>query len=221
MSYSFATKIGTSATEVADFLRREVTIGRLAPGTALRQEELAAQLGVSRIPVREALSRLEAEGLIVIQPNRGAFVTELSVGDIGEIFELRLYLESQALRRAVLKHTPRTLRQLENIQQELDTEDLPDRWLELDEAFHDALYAPSERRHTLAQIRSLRALVKRYYISLLSPATNREAWNEHHQSILKAVARARAKDAVHFLEEHLQDTSKLVAMFLTVKDTQP
>ncbi len=214
MSYASATKTGTSATEVADSLRKEITSGRLAPGTALRQDDLATQLGVSRIPIREALSRLEAEGLIVIHPNRGAFVSELSAGEIEEIFELRLYFESQALRHAMPKHTPRTLRHLQNIQRELDTEDIPEQWLELDEAFHDGLFAPCERRHTLAQIRSLRVLVKRYYVSLLSPDSNREEWNEHHRSILNAVERSDTEDAVHFLQEHLLKTSKLVTMLL-------
>lgn len=213
-------KAATSATEVADFLRREITAGRLAPGAAIRQEELAAQLGLSRIPIREAFSRLEAEGLVVVRPNRGAFVSELSAGEIEEIFELRVYLEVEALRHAVPKHTSRTLRQLDNLQRELATEDLPDRWLELDEAFHDGLYVPSGRRHTLVQIGHLRTLVKRYYISLMSPSANREDWNQHHRSILQAVGRQSTTDAVHFLQKHLRETSVLTLEQLTAKHSQ-
>jgi DNA-binding GntR family transcriptional regulator len=81
-------------------LRRRLTDGTYPPGSHLREEELAAQLGVSRTPVREALRRLDAEGWLRVVPNQGAFATEWSVRDIEEIFDLRALLESHAAERA-------------------------------------------------------------------------------------------------------------------------
>lgn len=81
-------------------LRRRLTDGTYPQGSHLREEELAAQLGVSRTPVREALRRLDAEGWLRVVPNQGAFATEWSVRDIEEIFDLRALLESHAAERA-------------------------------------------------------------------------------------------------------------------------
>src|SRR5215510_2814010 len=91
----------TTADSVAAALRTALHQGRWSPGTALRQEELAAEFGVSRIPVREALNKLQAEGLVVVEPNRGAFVASLSVADVHEVFDLRVLLECDALRHAI------------------------------------------------------------------------------------------------------------------------
>src|SRR5690349_4787840 len=108
MRRSAATTVDT----VANGLRAALQAGRWRPGDALRQEELAAEFGVSRIPVREALSRLQSEGLLVVEPNRGAFVPALTPADVTEIFDLRVLLETDALRRAVPGHTARSLRHL-------------------------------------------------------------------------------------------------------------
>jgi DNA-binding GntR family transcriptional regulator len=104
--------LSTTVDTVAGALRDGLRAGRWKPGDALRQEELAAEFGVSRIPVREALGRLQAEGLLVVEPNRGAFVPVLDAGEVSEIFDLRVLLETDALRRAVPAHTPRSLRRL-------------------------------------------------------------------------------------------------------------
>jgi DNA-binding GntR family transcriptional regulator len=93
--------------------------------------------------VREALNSLQAEGLVQIEPNRGAFVTTLSAAELHELFDLRVLLETDVLRRAVPLHSERSLRKLEAIQHELDGETVPLEWLRLDRAFHDELYACS------------------------------------------------------------------------------
>src|SRR5690242_14507051 len=78
---------------IADALREEIQRGTPGPGEALRQEEVAARFSVSRIPVREALRQLEAEGLVVVYPNRGAYVAQLSAQELREITDLRVLLE--------------------------------------------------------------------------------------------------------------------------------
>src|SRR2546427_13052427 len=86
---------------VADKLRDQIIRGEIAEGTQLRQDAIATQYQVSRIPVREALRQLEAEGLITIVPNRGAVVPALSPDDIEELFSIRSLLEPEVLKRSI------------------------------------------------------------------------------------------------------------------------
>ena len=196
----------TTADSVAAALRSALHRGRWEAGAALRQEELAAEFGVSRIPVREALSKLQAEGLVVVEPNRGAFVASLSAADVREVFDLRVLLECDALRHAIPAHTPRTLRQLHALQAELDAEDDANLWLATDAAFHEVLYAPSQRGKTLEMIALLRASVTRLYRAHLSPNTRRKGWRDEHHALLKAVAAGHVKRAVAALTRHLRET---------------
>lgn len=96
----------STADVLAARLRDEIADGTLVPGQALRQEELAARLGVSRSPLREALRQLQAQGLIVYEPNRGAVVSALTPDDIRQIYEIRRLLEPAVLRLAIPKLTP-------------------------------------------------------------------------------------------------------------------
>jgi DNA-binding GntR family transcriptional regulator len=196
----------TTADAVAAALRNALHSGRWAPGAALRQEELASEFGVSRIPVREALSKLQAEGLVVVEPNRGAFVARLTAAEVDEVFDLRVLLECDALRHATPQHTPRTLRQLHALQAELDAEHDPDQWLATDAAFHQVLYAPSGRNKTLEMIAALRASVTRLYRAHLSPNSRRKGWRDEHHAVLKAVTAGQVDKAVAALTRHLRAT---------------
>ena len=199
-------KSATTADTVAAALRGALHQGRWAPGAPLRQEELAAEFGVSRIPVREALGKLQAEGLVVVEPNRGAFVARLGEADVHEIFDLRVLLECDVLRHAIPAHTARTLRQLQALQAELDAEHDSGLWLATDAAFHEVLYAPSGRTRTLEMIAVLRASVTRLYRAHLSPNTRRKGWRDEHHALLKAVAAGHVERAVAALTRHLRET---------------
>lgn len=95
--------------QTIDRLRRRIVAGTLLPGDRLGEAELAAELGVSRTPVREALRTLAAQGLVEVLPNRGARVTAWTPEDLSEVYELRIVLESHAARRAATTATPATL----------------------------------------------------------------------------------------------------------------
>jgi GntR family transcriptional regulator of gluconate operon len=84
-------------------MRRDIVLGALAPGTHLKEPVLAQRFGVSRLPVREALAQLEREGLVRVEPRRGAFVIGIDEGDIADIYECRFVLEAQAVRRAATR----------------------------------------------------------------------------------------------------------------------
>jgi DNA-binding GntR family transcriptional regulator len=204
----------TTADAVADALRQTIRDGGYAPGAAIRQEEVAARYGVSRLPVRDALARLEAEGLLVIHPNRGAFVASPNPEEVREAFDLRVLLETDALRRAVPRFTAAALRGVEAVQRELDVETDRARWLQLDGDFHAALYAPSGRARTMELIERLRAVVNLYYHRTFAPNEYREHWGREHHAILRAVRAADADGACADLASHLGHTADLVIAHL-------
>jgi len=202
-------KPATTADSVAAALRSALHQGRWPAGAPLRQEDLAGEFGVSRIPVREALNKLQAEGLVVVEPHRGAFVASLSEADVHEVFDLRVLLESDALRHAIPAHSARSLRQLQALQAELDAEDDHALWLATDAAFHQVLYAPSGRTRTLEMIATLRACVTPLYRAHLSPQTRRTGWRDEHHALLKAVAAGQVERALAALTRHLRETEKV------------
>src|SRR3982750_1028960 len=133
------------------------------PGGALRQEELAERFGVSRLPVRDALLRLEAQGLVHVFPNRGAFVISLSADDVREVYEMRVLLEGDMLERAVPKIGEDDWRRIEAANAEsVRTADGPG-WGGGDGKSPRALYEPAGRPRQLATIEQLRGTVARFW----------------------------------------------------------
>ncbi|QJW83990.1 GntR family transcriptional regulator [Ramlibacter terrae] len=174
----------------------------------LRQEEIAAELGVSRVPVREAFFQLQAEGLVQVVPNKGVYVRSLSADNLSELFRLRRLLEADVLGDAVPLHTTLTLNRIETIRAALDKARTVGDWLAGDREFHEALYAPAERPETLAIIRRLRFIVDRFYFSRLKPSTRAQGWHEEHHALIRAVRRRDAKAAAKLLSAHLEETER-------------
>ena len=148
---------------IADTLRDEILHGAFAPGQPLRQEELAERFGVSRLPVRDALLRLEAQGLVHVYPNRGAFVISLSPDEVREIYEMRILLEGDMIERAVPRMTADDWRRIDAAHAESARSANGPEWVEGDWAFHRALYEPAGRPRQLAMIEQLRGTVARYW----------------------------------------------------------
>jgi DNA-binding GntR family transcriptional regulator len=140
----------TSAERTLATLRELILDGDLRPGTRLGEVELAERLGVSRTPVREALSRLAAEGLVEIAPNRGARVATWSVAELEGVFDLRASLEPQLTGFAVARATPEDVAELEELAQRMVDVGTPgsdqdlDALVPLNRAFHDRLVALAE-----------------------------------------------------------------------------
>jgi DNA-binding GntR family transcriptional regulator len=127
--------VRAAAEQAAQSLRDEILSGAIASGTRLGEADLAGRLSVSRTPIREALSRLAAEGLVELQPNRGARVATWSTEQLREIFELRLRLEPYAVRIAVPHLTGDQLTELDELAAEMSRVDR-DRLVELNRRFH-------------------------------------------------------------------------------------
>jgi DNA-binding GntR family transcriptional regulator len=187
----------------------------------MRQETLAAELGVSRLPVRDALTRLEAEGLVEVRPDRGAYVATLSAAECAEVFDLRVLLECDALGHAIPNHGERSIRQVRAAQAELEAEDETRRWVEGDRRFHELLYEPSGRPRTLQFIRMLRNVVDRFYVARLTHGRRRDAWKAEHRRLLKAVEARDVGGARACLTEHLRETRQVVFAALATPPRQP
>ncbi|WP_462402214.1 GntR family transcriptional regulator [Pseudomonas sp. Marseille-QA0332] len=199
----------TRAQHVADDLRKRILSGEFKGVTQLRQDALARDYDVSRIPVREALLTLEAEGLVEFHPHRGAFTTELSTTTIRELFDLRVLLECRALGEAIPKLTPdeldRAERLLDQYDAALDSGRDIDNWSDLNFAFHTALYGPAQLPETLAMIGQLNTKCDRYIrMQLLYTQEIQKAEKEHRE--LLDLARTKDIDtACALLARHIRD----------------
>jgi DNA-binding GntR family transcriptional regulator len=144
-------------------LRAMIFSGELQAGQPMRQEEIARQLGVSRLPVREALNRLATEGLVELKPRRGFFVTSLNSNEIEDIFDMRAMLESRAGALATENRSMTDADALDAIVRTLDAAlEGPIRfeaWAELNLRFHTRLYQSCDRKHLRRQIDLLRDTV--------------------------------------------------------------
>lgn len=208
----------TRAQFVADDLRRRILGGEFKGGTQLRQDALAKDYDVSRIPVREALLTLESEGLVEFYAHRGAFTTELSAAKIRELFDLRVLLEAYVLRHAITKLTDADLEKAEDIlkkyDQALDSGGEIDNWSEYNYAFHRALYEPADLPETLAIINQLNTKSDRYIrMQLLYTQEIEKAEREHH-TLLELARQGDADRACELLRTHIQEACEGIVELL-------
>lgn len=208
----------TRAQYVADDLRRRILSGEFPGGTQLRQDALAQDYDVSRIPVREALLALESEGLVEFHPHRGAFTTELSVAKIRELFELRVLLETYILRRAIEHLTDQDLEKAESIllkyDEALNSGGQIDNWSEYNFAFHEALYAPADLPETLALISQLNTKSDRYIrMQLLYTQEIEKAEQEHH-GLLALAREGQTEAACELLKKHIHEACEGIVSVL-------
>jgi DNA-binding GntR family transcriptional regulator len=196
----------TIAGMTVEALRERILRGDYPEGEPLRQDALADELGVSRIPVREALRQLEAEGLVTFNPHRGAVVSSLSLGEIDELFELRAEIECDLLRRAVPRMTPPQLDRATAVLDEFESAlraGEAARWGPLNWHFHAALYAPACRNFTMGVLQKLHQHSDRYFRMQLLLARGGERANEEHRAIAAAVCKKDIAQACDLMHAHI------------------
>lgn len=203
-----------SAQLIADALREAIIQGQLTAGEPLRQEQLASHFSVSRIPLREALRRLESEGWIEFLPNRGARVTGLSASQAREIYEIRASLERTALELAFPLHNEQTWRDAESALQAALKEKQRPRYVHRNREFHLALYRPAERPHLLGLIDSLHKRGERYLRLKLEMPFHKRKSDDEHERIYTACRRGDLDAAVRILTTHLLETGTMLADYL-------
>lgn len=188
-----------------DQIRSWIVTGRLAPGTRLVENVLAEQLGVSRIPVREALKQLQTEGFVNIAPRRGAVVAEVSMKEAEDFYEVRSALESFAARKAAQCRKPSDLERLERILDEGRAAVRAQAWPEvtrLNSSFHEAVAAATGNDH-LVQLMAAYARKLSWVFSASAQRRGAPAWKEH-ESIVAAIADADADLAEILAARHVE-----------------
>lgn len=207
----------TLAGMTLDSLRDRILRGSFPEGEPLRQDAIAEELGVSRIPVREALRQLESEGLVTFQPHRGAVVSTLSLESISEMFELRADIESDVLRRAVPLMTASDDAQareiLDGYEAALASREVA-RWGELNWQFHSTLYAPSRRQYTLNIVSKLHQHADRYLRMQLALTQGEARARTEHRAIALAARKRDARKASQLMRDHILDAGKTLVTFL-------
>jgi DNA-binding GntR family transcriptional regulator len=210
----------TTAKVVAERLREEIQHGTLAPGTRLRQNDVAQRFGVSTTPVREAFAQLQAEGLVRIDPHRGAVVFHPSVDDVLEFYEIREALESLAVSHAIPNLRAEVARDLDAVIDLMRRTEDPRQWLKLNDQFHLRLYEAAGRPRLSALIDSLRDASAPYIHMFVASRPLSERANEQHHAILDACVRGDAPGARRAIREHLRTASRELAAFLAAREPE-
>jgi len=190
---------------IANVLREAIYRGILGEGKPLHQSQIAARLGVSPIPLREALRLLETEGLVEFRGYRGAFVTELSLEEARELYEMVAALETSLMRTAFPGITRRTIDEAGRILTRMEAEEDCIRWRDLNFHFHTLLYEPADRPLTLDMVSRLRQKTDRTIRTHLD--SMRKESELQHRNILEAVAAVDLERSVSALAHHLAYTS--------------
>lgn len=208
----------TIAEAAADELRRRILAGELPEGTPLKQDALAQEFGVSRIPIREALVQLDGEGLVRIVPHKGAIVSELSTAEITELFELRSLLEPLLLKKSVPKLTTSDFEKLDQILAEYSDElhaKHPGRYGELNTQLHDVLLSRAEQPKTRAIVNSLLVQTDRYTrLQLSLSADNSKRAEDEHGRIVQFCHEGNARAAAALLKRHIDQAGEDLKNFI-------
>lgn len=210
----------TSGQTATRILRERILSGDLHPGTKLNQHHLAKALGMSRIPVRDALRSLASEGLVDVRAHSTAVVSRLSTKDLQELYELRIAIEPPLGRLAVAGLTELHFREMEGLLDELEaaTQDTP-HWLALNNRFHETMYAAAERRRSLDMVRTIRRQTDRYtaiYVELNHPVADAE-----HRMIFEAARRGHPVRLEALLKAHISGSYEQMLRYLSEQETAP
>lgn len=193
---------------VAERLRDQIIRGEIPEGAQLRQDAIASQFRVSRIPVREALRQLDAEGLIEIVHNRGAVVPALSPEDVEELFSIRALLEPEVLKLSIPHLTEEDFVEADAVLQtyvrELRHQEHVSAWGRLNSQFHSILYSRANQPRFMAIIRNVNNSGERYTRLQLYLTHGMERANEEHHQILDLCRKRDIGGACKLLRQHIQ-----------------
>lgn len=193
-------------------LRNAILNGVFSPGQVLRQEEVAQRLGVSRSPLREALPRLEAEGMVILQPRRGYAVASLDRDEISEVFDLRRLLESELARHAIARRNEGDIArvygiisQMAGLTDKSSDEDVA-HWFELNQKFHTALLAPAARPHTMRAFQNLRGIIEPYIRTEVRLTGDMQQAQQEHSQLAQAFVNGDTDTFVGLIIAHSENT---------------
>jgi DNA-binding GntR family transcriptional regulator len=202
-----------TATEyVESTLKEAILTGALPGGTPLRQEDLAAEFGLSRMPIREALRQLEAQALVDFYPHRGAVVTEISAAEGADNYAIRAALEPAALRLSVPNLTHADIKRARDIVDEMDAQG-GQHLGELNRRFHMTLYSRAGRPRLLALVDQQLAAADRFLRFHLAAMGRNHLSQEEHRGMIDACSAHDADEACAILTQHIETAARNLQEF--------
>ncbi|MBO5149914.1 MAG: GntR family transcriptional regulator [Anaerotignum sp.] len=206
---------------VFNTLRDAILTGKLVPGERLMENQLAEKLGVSRTPVREALRMLELENLVELVPRKGAQVLDMSEKDIVNILEVRSALEGLATSVACKKMSKEDLQQLKNMEVDFEkavAENDVEHFVDIDEDFHDLIFAATENDKLINIFRNLRIQLYRYRMAQAkNNETSMSTIVAHHRSIIRAIENHDAEEGASIAQGHIKYQTESILRFVRNK----
>jgi DNA-binding GntR family transcriptional regulator len=197
-------RTASAATIVFDALRKAIIDGDLEPGQPLRQDDIARLFNISRIPVREAISRLEQQGLVKSQRYKGAIVAGLSAKEAEEIFDFRKLIEPEVIRRAVPRMSAELLAEARRYCEAFTASPNPMEWGDLNRSFHAALYSASDLPYHMEIIHNAMDRIDRYLRAQLVLSDGMNRANHEHTGILEACEQRQADKASELTMQHIE-----------------
>jgi DNA-binding GntR family transcriptional regulator len=200
--------VQTLSEQIFTLVRDRIIAGHIPSDAPIRQDALAAELGVSKIPLREALARLEQEGLLVSYANRGFFVRPLSADEAEEVYALRLRLEPDAVGEACKVATPEDKAAARHALEALDHAMVANKDLVggLNRAFHMSLVRPLARPLTIQIIERLNLISERYVRKHLEPAGRDDRAHKEHLAMLELWSQGQANAVAGMMHDHIAST---------------
>lgn len=198
----------TTIDRIVAYLRREILDGVIGPGQRIRQEDIADRLGVSRLPVREALRMLEAEGLTELETNKGARVPALDRHEVDVMYQMRERLEPLAITQSLPRLSEETLADLAGLQDRIEANADVSDFLALDREFHLRSYSGCAIAQLLSSVTRLWNSTQHYRRAFMMVSGQERRWivNAEHRLLLDALVRRDAVDADRYLSGHIRRT---------------
>ncbi len=198
---------------VFNTLRRAILKGELKPGERLMEIALADKLGVSRTPIREAIRKLELEGLVVMAPRKGAKVASITERDLNDVLEVRKGMEVLAISLACKRITGEELEKLETIEQSfqklIESGNLTE-LAEMDVKFHDTIYQATNNQRLVQLLNNLREQMYRYRMEYLKDIAVRRTLAEEHKAICQALRERDEQQAEQYVSIHIDNQQKAI-----------
>lgn len=192
---------------VFETLKEAILTGKFEPKERLMEIKLADQLGVSRTPVREAIRKLELEGLVVMEPRKGAYVSDISFKDIIDTLEVREALETFAVKLAVEKNKIEDISEIEKLNlsfQDAYKNKNVKKMVEYDTEIHKAIINLSENRKLIAFMEELNEIMQRFRLIFFNETYNPERIDQEHQDVIKAIKDKDMEKAQNAMRNHLR-----------------
>ena len=205
---------------VFNTLRQAILRGELKPGERLMEIQLANKLGVSRTPIREAIRKLELEGLVLMIPRKGAEVAEISEKSLRDVLEIRKALEELAVRLACDKITEEEIKELEkcavDFKKILKSNDITE-VAEADVRFHDIIYMATDNQKLITLLSNLREHMYRYRVEYLKDQTAHKQLLREHEEIVKHIRERNKEEAVQIVCCHIDNQVDAVSDVIRTK----